>query len=98
MKHTEIRFVAACGGGSWQQWGLRENLFCRDDCSAHMYEPLLHSFPDAARTDSGTEPQPMVEKNFPVAVEPGEMPDPEMIADVESQENASNCFPDPIDN
>ncbi|XP_048786156.1 uncharacterized protein LOC125686336 isoform X1 [Lagopus muta] len=54
--------------------------------------------PDAARIDSGTEPQPMVEENFPVAAEPGEMPDQEMIADVESQENASNCFPDPIDN
>lgn len=63
-----------------------------------MYEPLLLSFPDAARIDSGTEPQPMVEENFPVAAEPGEMPDQEMIAVVESQENASNCFPDPIDN
>lgn len=56
------------------------------------------SVPDTARTDSGTEPQPMVEENFPVAAEPGEMADPEVIADVESQENASNCFPDPIDN
>ncbi|XP_072201016.1 uncharacterized protein [Excalfactoria chinensis] len=56
------------------------------------------SVPDTARTDSGIEPQPMVEENFPVAAEPGEMADPEMIADVESQENASNCFPDPTDN
>ncbi|OXB59866.1 hypothetical protein ASZ78_009322 [Callipepla squamata] len=54
--------------------------------------------PDAARIDSGIEPQPVVEENLRVPVEPGEMPDPEMIADVESQENASNCFPDPIDN
>lgn len=98
MKHIEIRLVEAWGGGSWQKWSLRENLFCRDECCAYVYESLLPSFPDAARPDSGIVPQPMVEENFPVAVEPGEMPDPEMIADVESQENASNCFPDPIDN
>ncbi|NP_990513.2 B6.1 precursor [Gallus gallus] len=69
-----------------------------DHVEAQAAQIACPPMPDAARPDSGIVPQPMVEENFPVAVEPGEMPDPEMIADVESQENASNCFPDPIDN
>jgi len=38
-----------------------------------------------------------VEENLPVEIEPEEMPDPEVIVDVESQENAADCFPDPTD-
>ncbi|PKU41127.1 t-cell surface antigen cd2-like isoform x1 [Limosa lapponica baueri] len=53
--------------------------------------------PDAARTGQGVEPQPLVEENLPVEIEPEEMPDPEVIIDVENQENASDCFPDPVD-
>ncbi|KAF1491318.1 hypothetical protein FQV08_0014383, partial [Pygoscelis antarcticus] len=53
--------------------------------------------PDAARTAQGIEPQLLVEENLPVEIEPEEMPDPEVIVDVESQENASDCFPDPTD-
>ncbi|XP_056183689.1 uncharacterized protein LOC130144286 isoform X1 [Falco biarmicus] len=53
--------------------------------------------PDAARTGQAVEPQPPVEENLPVGTEPEEMPDPEVIVDVESQENASDCFPDPAD-
>ncbi|KFQ84728.1 hypothetical protein N337_03871 [Phoenicopterus ruber ruber] len=53
--------------------------------------------PDAAQTGEGVEPQPLVEENLPVEIKPEELPDPEVIVDVESQENASDCFPDPID-
>ncbi|KFQ99697.1 hypothetical protein Y956_12388 [Nipponia nippon] len=53
--------------------------------------------PDAAQTGQGVEPQPLVEENLPVEMEPEEMPDPEVIVDVESQENASDCFLDPVD-
>lgn len=38
-----------------------------------------------------------MEENIPAEQEPEEMPDPEVIVDVESQENASDCFPDPSD-
>ncbi|XP_010222855.1 PREDICTED: uncharacterized protein LOC104577111 [Tinamus guttatus] len=53
--------------------------------------------PDAAQTSQSLEPQPLVEENFPVETEPEEMPDPAVIVDVESQGNASDCFPDPTD-
>uniref|UniRef100_A0A8B9P295 Ig-like domain-containing protein n=1 Tax=Apteryx owenii TaxID=8824 RepID=A0A8B9P295_APTOW len=53
--------------------------------------------PDAVQTGQGLEPQPLVEENFLVEAEPEEMPDPEVIVDVESQGNASDCFPDPAD-
>ncbi|XP_014802641.1 PREDICTED: T-cell surface antigen CD2-like isoform X1 [Calidris pugnax] len=53
--------------------------------------------PDAARTGQGVEPQPLVEENLPVEINPEELPDPEVIVDVENQENASDCFPDPTD-
>ncbi|KAM9277726.1 uncharacterized protein FYN16_001667 [Cariama cristata] len=53
--------------------------------------------PDTTRTDQSVEPQPLVEENLSVGREPEEMPDPEVIVDVESQENASDCFPDPTD-
>ncbi|KFZ61726.1 hypothetical protein N338_13467 [Podiceps cristatus] len=53
--------------------------------------------PGAARTGQGVDPQQLVEENLPVEIEPEEMPDPGVIVDVESQENASNCFPDPTD-
>ncbi|XP_032063424.1 uncharacterized protein LOC116501900 [Aythya fuligula] len=53
--------------------------------------------PDAAQIGPGTEPLPLVEENFPVVVEPEEMPEQEMIGYVESQEHASDCFPDPTD-
>ncbi|KAM9628694.1 uncharacterized protein ACIBXB_017880 isoform 2-T2 [Morphnus guianensis] len=55
------------------------------------------SKPDAAQTGQGIEPEPPVEENLPVEIEPEEMPDPAVIIDVESQENASDCFPDPTD-
>ncbi|KFV46649.1 hypothetical protein N341_04826 [Tyto alba] len=55
------------------------------------------SKPDAAQTGQGTEPPPPMEENLPVEIEPEEMPDPEVTVDVESQKNASDCFPDPID-
>lgn len=38
-----------------------------------------------------------MEENLPVEIEPEEMPDPAVIIDVESQENASDCLPDPTD-
>ncbi|XP_040423115.1 uncharacterized protein LOC121074726 isoform X2 [Cygnus olor] len=53
--------------------------------------------PDAAQIGPGTEPPPLVEENLPVVVEPEEMPEQEMIGYVESQEHASDCFPDPTD-
>ncbi|KFP82796.1 PREDICTED: uncharacterized protein LOC104280677 [Apaloderma vittatum] len=53
--------------------------------------------PDAAQTGHGIEPQSAVEENVPMEIEPEEVPDPEVIVDVESQENASDCFPDPTD-
>ncbi|KFZ46466.1 hypothetical protein N321_05564 [Antrostomus carolinensis] len=53
--------------------------------------------PDTARSGQGVEPQLLVEESLPVETEPEEMPDPEVIVDVESQENASDCFPDPTD-
>ncbi|KFP25563.1 hypothetical protein N325_02306 [Colius striatus] len=53
--------------------------------------------PDAARSGQGLEPQLLVEENLPVETEPEEIPDPEVIVDVESQENASDSFPDPTD-
>uniref|UniRef100_A0A8B9IXX5 Ig-like domain-containing protein n=1 Tax=Amazona collaria TaxID=241587 RepID=A0A8B9IXX5_9PSIT len=53
--------------------------------------------PDAAQTDQGVEPQPLVEENLAVEMEAEEMPDPEVIVDVENQENPSDCFPDPAD-
>ncbi|XP_074713514.1 uncharacterized protein LOC141938541 [Strix uralensis] len=53
------------------------------------------SKPDAAQTGQGIEPQPPMEENLPVEIEPEEMRDPEVIVDVESQENASDCFPGP---
>uniref|UniRef100_A0A8C8ABE6 Ig-like domain-containing protein n=1 Tax=Otus sunia TaxID=257818 RepID=A0A8C8ABE6_9STRI len=55
------------------------------------------SKPDAAQTGQGTEPLPAMEENLPVEIEPEEMPDPEVIVDVESQENASDGFPGPTD-
>uniref|UniRef100_A0A8B9Z949 Ig-like domain-containing protein n=1 Tax=Buteo japonicus TaxID=224669 RepID=A0A8B9Z949_9AVES len=55
------------------------------------------SKPDAAQTGQGIEPEPPVEENLPVEIEPEEMPDPAVIIDVESQEKASDCFPDPTD-
>uniref|UniRef100_A0A8B9ULH0 Ig-like domain-containing protein n=1 Tax=Anas zonorhyncha TaxID=75864 RepID=A0A8B9ULH0_9AVES len=53
--------------------------------------------PDAAQIGPGIEPLPLVEENLPVVVEPEEMPEQEMIGYVESQEHASDCFPDPTD-
>ncbi|XP_025896281.1 uncharacterized protein LOC112948258 [Nothoprocta perdicaria] len=53
--------------------------------------------PDAAQTSQSLEPQPLAEENFPVETEPEEIPDPEVIVDVENQGNASDCFPDPTD-
>ncbi|KAM9565839.1 uncharacterized protein ACIB01_004139 isoform 1-T1 [Guaruba guarouba] len=53
--------------------------------------------PDAAQTDQDVEPQPLVEENLAVEMEAEEMPDPEVIVDVENQENPSDCFPDPAD-
>ncbi|XP_069725753.1 uncharacterized protein [Phaenicophaeus curvirostris] len=53
--------------------------------------------PDAAQTAQSVEPQPPVEENLPVEMEPEEMPIPEVIVDVESQENALDCSPDPAD-
>ncbi|KFQ57321.1 PREDICTED: uncharacterized protein LOC104412222 [Nestor notabilis] len=53
--------------------------------------------PDAAQTGQDVEPQPLVEENLAVEIEAEEMPDPEVIVDVESQENPSDCFPDPAD-
>ncbi|XP_071612542.1 uncharacterized protein [Heliangelus exortis] len=53
--------------------------------------------PDAARTGQGAEPQPLAEENIPVEIEPEGMPDQGVIVNVESQENASDCFPDPAD-
>lgn len=54
-------------------------------------------FPDAAQIGQGVEPQPLVEENVPVQAEAEEMPDPEVIVDMESQGDASDCFPDPTD-
>uniref|UniRef100_A0A8B9TLS4 Ig-like domain-containing protein n=1 Tax=Anas platyrhynchos TaxID=8839 RepID=A0A8B9TLS4_ANAPL len=51
----------------------------------------------AAQIGPGIEPLPLVEENLPVVVEPEEMPEQEMIGYVESQEHASDCFPDPTD-
>uniref|UniRef100_A0A8C3TN92 Ig-like domain-containing protein n=1 Tax=Catharus ustulatus TaxID=91951 RepID=A0A8C3TN92_CATUS len=53
--------------------------------------------PDAAQTGQGVEPQPLPEENFPVQIEAEEMPAPEVLVDMESQEDASDCFPDPTD-
>lgn len=53
--------------------------------------------PDAAQTGQGVEPQPLAEENLPVQVEAEELPDPEVIVDMESQEDPSDCFPDPTD-
>lgn len=64
--------------------------------SVGTYKPFL-LFPDAAQIGQGVEPQPLVEENLPVQVEAEEMRDPEVIVDVESQEDASDCFPDPTD-
>lgn len=61
------------------------------------FKPPLPSSPDAAQTDQDVEPQPFVEENLAVEIEAEEMPDPEVIVDVESQENPSDCFPDPTD-
>lgn len=63
----------------------------------HTYKLFPPSFPDAAQIGPGTEPLPLVEENLPVVVEPEEMPEQEMIGYVESQEHASDCFPDPTD-
>ncbi|KAM6290416.1 uncharacterized protein LJ264_013921 [Porphyrio hochstetteri] len=53
--------------------------------------------PGGSNTAQAVESQPSVEENLPVEVEPEEMPDPGVIVAVESQENASDCFPDPSD-
>ncbi|KAJ7413647.1 hypothetical protein WISP_89250 [Willisornis vidua] len=53
--------------------------------------------PDAAQTGQGIEPQALVEENLPVQIEAEEIPDPEVIVDAESHEDASDCFPDPTD-
>lgn len=63
----------------------------------HMCKLFPPSFPDTAQIGPGTEPPPLVEENLPVVVEPEEMPEQEMIGYVESQEHASDCFPDPTD-
>ncbi|XP_074784705.1 uncharacterized protein LOC141971323 [Athene noctua] len=55
------------------------------------------SKPDAAQTGQGIETLPPVEENLPVEIKPEEMPDPEVIVDVESQENASDSFLGPTD-
>lgn len=70
---------------------------CGGEHSTGIYKPFLPSFPDAAQIGQDIEPQPPVEENIPAEQEPKEMPDPEVIVDVESQENASDCFPDPSD-
>ncbi|XP_027744142.1 uncharacterized protein LOC114059659 isoform X1 [Empidonax traillii] len=53
--------------------------------------------PDAAQTGPGVEAQPPAEENLAVQIEAEELPDPEVIADAESQEDASDCFPDLTD-
>ncbi|RMC01696.1 hypothetical protein DUI87_21710 [Hirundo rustica rustica] len=53
--------------------------------------------PDAAQVGQGVEPQPPAEENVAVQLEAEEMPDAEAIVDMESQEDASDCFPDPTD-
>lgn len=53
--------------------------------------------PDAAQIGQGVEPQPPSEENLPVQIEAEEMPAPEVLVDMESQEDASDCFPDPTD-
>lgn len=64
--------------------------------SVGTYKPFL-PFSDAAQTGQGVEPQPVAEENLPVQIEAEEMPDAEVLADMESQEDASDCFPDPTD-
>lgn len=64
--------------------------------SVGTYKPFL-PFPDAAQTGQGAEPQPVAEENLPVQIEAEEMPDAEVLADMEGQEDASDCFPDPTD-
>ena len=83
-------------GSLWHQ-GLAGGFLWGCEHSAGTYKPFLPSFPDAAQTGQGIEPEPPVEENLPVEIEPEEMPDPAVIIDVESQENASDCFPDPAD-
>ncbi|XP_021257923.1 uncharacterized protein LOC110401300 isoform X2 [Numida meleagris] len=90
-----IYILAGCAGAAAILVAVVSSLIC---CCMRRKHKFIRVPSDAARTDSGIEPQPVVEENLPEAAEPGEMPDPEMIADVESQENASNCFPDPVDN
>lgn len=74
----------------------RGRISMRVSHSVGTYKPFF-PFPDAAQIGQGVEPQPLAEENLPVQVETEEMPDPEVIVDMESQEDASDCFPDPID-
>lgn len=76
--------------------GARGRISMRVSHSVGTYKPFL-PFPDAAQIGQGIEPQPLAEENLPVHVEAEEMLDPEVIVDMESQEDASDCFPDPTD-
>ncbi|XP_009071339.1 PREDICTED: uncharacterized protein LOC103800708 [Acanthisitta chloris] len=68
-----------------------------DHVEAQAAQTACTPKPDAAQAGQGVEPQPLPQENLPGPMEPAEMPDPEVIVDVESQEDASDCFPDPTD-
>ncbi|XP_009681008.2 uncharacterized protein [Struthio camelus] len=68
-----------------------------DHVDAQAVQTDCRPKPDAAQTGQDLEPQPLMEENLLVEAEPEEMPDPEVIVDVENQGNASDCFPDPTD-
>ncbi|XP_058656379.1 uncharacterized protein LOC131554801 [Ammospiza caudacuta] len=68
-----------------------------DRLEAQSDRPAKPPFPDAAQIGQGVEPQPVAEENLPVQIEAEEMPDAEVLVDMDGQEDASDCFPDPAD-
>ncbi|XP_064921442.1 uncharacterized protein LOC102087116 isoform X2 [Columba livia] len=89
-----IYILAGCAGGVVILVVFVSSVTCCCLKRKHKFIPVPS---DAAQTGQGIEPQPLVEENLPVEIEPEEMPDPEVIVEVESQENASDCFLDPTD-
>ncbi|KAM7128054.1 uncharacterized protein J5F26_002572 isoform 2-T2 [Ciconia maguari] len=90
-----IYILAGFTGGAVILVVVVSSVICCCMKRKHKFIPVPS---DTAQTGQGVEPQPLVEENLPVEIEPEEMPDPEVVVDVESQENASDCFPGPADN
>nr|XP_041569518.1 uncharacterized protein LOC100222365 isoform X2 [Taeniopygia guttata] len=89
-----IYILAGCAAGVFILVVALPAAICCCMKRRHKFIPVPS---DAAQIGQGVEPQPLAGENLPVQIEAEEMPEAEVLVDMESQEDASDCFPDPTD-